>query len=84
MDGQGALRDGVFVERLWRTVKYEEIYLHAYDSVLEAKTGIPIHLDWYNRARPHSSLRTLPGMLHSQSTTDEAYLMLSPSYRLAA
>ena len=84
MDGRGAWRDNVFVERLWRTVKYEEIYFHAYDSVLEAKTGITKHLDWYNRARPHSSLKTLPGRVRSPRTPDEAYVMLSPAYGLAA
>lgn len=84
MDGRGAWRDNVFVERLWRTVKYEEIYLHAYDTVLQAKAGIAKHLDWYNRARPHSSLKSLPGMLRSPRTPDEAYLMLSPACRLAA
>ena len=84
MDGRGAWRDNVFIERLWRTVKYEEIYLHAYDTVLAAKAGIARHLDWYNRARPHSSLKMLPGMLRSPRTPDEAYLMLSPACRLAA
>ena len=84
MDGRGAWRDNVFVERLWRTVKYEEIYLHAYDTVLEAKTGIAKHLDWYNRARPHSSLKTLSGMVRSPRTPDGASLLLSPASRLAA
>ena len=84
MDGRGAWRDNVFIERLWRTVKYEEIYLHAYDTVLAAKAGIARHLDWYNRARPHSSLKTLPGMVRRPRTPDEAYLALSPSSRLAA
>jgi putative transposase len=45
MDGKGAWRDNVFVERLWRTVKYEEVYLKAYDSVSEARTSIGRHLD---------------------------------------
>ena len=65
MDGKGAWRDNVFVERLWRTVKYEEVYLHAYDSVSEARTSIGRYLDLYNRRRPHSSL---DGM-----TPDRAY-----------
>ena len=56
MDGKGAWRDNVFVERLWRSVKYEEVYLHAYDSVSDARTGIGRYLDLYNRRRPHSSL----------------------------
>jgi putative transposase len=56
MDGKGAWRDNVFVERLWRSVKYEEVYLRAYDSVGEARTSIGRYLDFYNRKRPHSSL----------------------------
>jgi putative transposase len=56
MDGKGAWRDNVFVERLWRSVKYEEVYLHAYDSVSAARTGIGRYLEFYNRRRPHSSL----------------------------
>jgi len=55
----------VFVERLWRSVKYEEVYLHAYDSVSDARTSIGRYLDLYNRSRPHSSL---DGM-----TPDRAY-----------
>ena len=56
MDGKGAWRDNVFVERLWRSVKYEEVYLRAYDSVAEARASIGRYLDFYNRHRPHSSL----------------------------
>src|ERR1700744_6692428 len=56
MDGKGAWRDNVFVERLWRSVKYEEVYLRAYDTVSEARTSIGRYLDFYNRRRPHSSL----------------------------
>jgi putative transposase len=56
MDGKGAWRDNVFVERLWRSVKYEEVYLKAYDSVGEARASIGRYLDFYNRKRPHSSL----------------------------
>jgi putative transposase len=65
MDGKGAWRDNVFVERLWRSVKYEEVYLHAYDTVSDARIGIGRYLDLYNRRRPHSSL---DGM-----TPDRAY-----------
>ncbi len=60
MDGRGAWRDNVFVERLWKSVKYERVYSHAYDSASEARTSILQYLDWYNRSRPHSS----PGNLH--------------------
>ena len=56
MDGRGAWRDNVFVERLWRSVKYEEVYLRAYDSVGEARASLGRYLDFYNRKRPHSSL----------------------------
>ena len=56
MDGKGAWRDNVFVERLWRSVKYEEVYLRAYDSVGHARTSLGRYLDFYNGKRPHSSL----------------------------
>ncbi len=78
MDGKGAWRDNVFVERLWRSVKYEEVYLHAYDSVSAARTGIGRYLDLYNRRRPHSSL--------DDRTPDQAYFghHSLPPIRLAA
>ena len=56
MDGRGSWRDNVFVERLWRSVKYEEVYLRAYDSVAEARQSLGDYLGFYNRKRPHSSL----------------------------
>jgi len=56
MDGLGAWRDNVFVERLWRSVKYEEMYLRAYDSVSDARASLGRYLDFYNGRRPHSSL----------------------------
>jgi putative transposase len=56
MDGRGAWRDNVFVERLWRSVKHEAVYLRACDSVGEAPASIGRYLDFYNRKRPHSSL----------------------------
>lgn len=55
MDGRGAWRDNVFVERLWRSVKYEEIHLRAYDSVSEARASIGRYLTFYNGTRPHSA-----------------------------
>src|SRR5260370_42306420 len=55
MDGKGAWRDNVFVERLWRSVKYEEVYLRAYESVGEARNSIGRYLDFYNRASEHPS-----------------------------
>ena len=65
MDGKGAWRDNVFIERLWRTVKYEEVYLRAYDSVSDARASLGRYLDLYNRRRPHSSLDDM--------TPDQAY-----------
>jgi putative transposase len=56
MDGKGAWRDNVFVERLWKSVKYEEVYLKAYSSVSEAKASIGKYFEFYNSRRPHSSL----------------------------
>ena len=70
MDGKGAWRDNVFVERLWRSVKYEEVYLRAYESVSEARSSIGRYLDFYNRRRPHSSL--------DDRTPDQAYFDLPP------
>jgi len=70
MDGKGAWRDNVFVERLWRSVKYEEVYLRAYDSVAEARASIGRYLDFYNRQRPHSSL--------GARTPDQAYFHHHP------
>jgi putative transposase len=65
MDGRGAWRDNVFVERLWRTIKYEEVYLRAYASVSEARASLGRYLAFYNAGRPHSSL--------DRQTPDEAY-----------
>jgi putative transposase len=75
MDGKGAWRDNVFVERLWRSVKYEEVYLRAYDSVSEARASIGRYLNFYNGRRPHSSL--------DGATPDQAYFNSLP-LRLAA
>jgi putative transposase len=65
MDGRGSWRDNVFVERLWRSVKYEEVYLHAYDSVAQARASLGRYLNFYNCKRPHSSL--------AARTPDRAY-----------
>ena len=56
MDGKGCWRDNVFVERLWRSVKYEEVYLNAYASVPDARAGIGRYIGFYNAVRPHSAL----------------------------
>jgi putative transposase len=75
MDGKGAWRDNVFVERLWRSVKYEEVYLRAYDSVSEARASIGRYFDFYNGRRPHVSL--------DGNTPDQAYFNPLP-IRMAA
>ena len=56
MDGKGRWRDNVFVERLWKSIKYEEVYLHAYNTVSEAKAGISRYIQFFNARRPHSAL----------------------------
>ena len=56
MDGKGCWRDNVFVERLWKSVKYEEIYLHGYETVSEVRQALARYFDFYNRRRPHSTL----------------------------
>ena len=71
MDGRGSWRDNVFIERLWKSVKYEEVYLRAYESVSEARTGIGRYFEFYNAIRPHSSLG---GM-----TPDEFYTRTLPT-----
>lgn len=70
MDGRGCWRDNVFVERLWKSVKYEEVYLHAYDSVAHAKISLGRYLDFYNTRRPHSSL--------DRKTPDQVYFAALP------
>jgi len=76
MDGRGAWRDNVFVERLWRSVKYERVYLKAYDSVSAARADIAEYLAWYNAHRSHSSL--------DRATPDEAYFAALAPVKLAA
>jgi len=75
MDGKGSWRDNVFVERLWRSVKYEEVYLRAYDTVGEARASIGRYFDFYNRKRPHSSL--------DRRTPDQAYFEHLPQVAAA-
>jgi putative transposase len=70
MDGRGAWRDNVFVERLWRSVKYEEVYLRAYGGVAEARASLGRYLAFYNSIRPHSSL--------DARTPDDAYFNHMP------
>ncbi len=70
MDGKGSWRDNVFVERLWRSIKYEEVYLKAYNTVSEARASIGRYLTFYNGRRPHSSL--------DRQTPDQAYFNRLP------
>ena len=76
MDGKGCWRDNVFVERLWKSIKYEEVYLHAYETVSAAKSGIGRYLGFYNSRRPHS---TLDG-----KTPDAFYFTNLPAMKAAA
>jgi putative transposase len=76
MDGRGARRDNGIVERVWKSVKYEQVYLHAYASVAEARTSIMQYLNWYNRSRPHSQLE--------KRTPDKAYVVMLPTVKQAA
>jgi putative transposase len=75
MDGKGSWRDNVFVERLWRSVKYEEVYLKAYDTVSEARVSIGCYFGFYNTRRPHSSLE--------RQTPDQAYFKWLPQIAAA-
>jgi putative transposase len=76
MDGKGCWRDNVFVERLWKSVKYEEVYLRAYETVSQARAGIGRYLDFYNAQRPHTA--------HKGKTPDQAYFTRLPSAAEAA
>jgi len=76
MDGRGSWRDNVFVERIWRSVKYERVYLKAYDSVSAARADIADYFDWYNTQRPHSNLERI--------TPEQVYLNLLPKLAEAA
>jgi putative transposase len=75
MDGRGSWRDNVFVERLWRSVKYEEVYLKAYETVSEARASIGRYMAFYNGRRPHSSL--------DRQTPDQAYFNRLPQIAAA-
>jgi len=70
MDGKGCWRDNVFIERVWRSIKYEEVYLHAYETVSAAREGIGRYINFYNTRRPHSS--------HQARTPDVVYFASLP------
>ena len=70
MDGKRAWRDNVFIERLWRSVKYEDVYLHAYEMISDSRMGIGKYFDLYNQRRPHSSL--------GRRTPDDVYFSQQP------
>lgn len=76
MDGRGCWRDNVFVERLWRSVKYEEVYLKAHDSVSAARHGLAAYFDFYNTRRPHQG--------HDGKTPDMVYFAALPPLAAAA
>ena len=76
MDGKGAWRDNRMIERLWRSLKYECVYLHAFEKGSEAKAGIGKWLAYYNVERPHST--------HGILTPDEAYASKTEPMRIAA
>jgi putative transposase len=75
MDGKASWRDNLFVERLWRSVKYEEVYLKAYESVSAAKAGIAQYFSFYNTRRPHSRL--------DRKTPDQVYFKPLPLPKVA-
>ncbi|WP_408453067.1 integrase core domain-containing protein [Paraburkholderia sediminicola] len=76
MDGKGVWRDSMFVERVWCSVQYGDVYLKAYDSVSHAHRSISDYLNWHNQNRPHSRL--------ADQTRDEAYFATLPAIKSAA
>jgi putative transposase len=67
MDGKGAWRDNVFVERLWRSVKYEEVYLKAYESMADARQSLKNYFQFYNQKRKHQILKARPDQVYYES-----------------
>ena len=75
MDGKGRWIDNVFIERLWRSVKYENVYLRAYENGREVQAGLTRYFDFYNRRRLHQA--------HDYRTPDEVYYATSLTVPLA-
>ncbi len=85
MDGKGSWRDNVFMERFWWSLKYEHVYLHAYDDLRVARKGIGAYLDYYNHERRHSSLDKLtPVQAYEQNLHVAALSSLAPAGRVAS
>ena len=84
MDGKGRYLDNIFVERLWRTIKYEEVYLRAYESVREARARIDAYMDFYNNERPHQALcyRT-PAQVHHEALDQPSETAAADSLNIA-
>ncbi len=76
MDGKGRWIDNVFIERLWKSVKYEDVYLKAYSSIAEARQGLKEYFEFYNRRRRHQSL--------DRKTPDDVYWSTLPQKQVAA
>ncbi len=76
MDGKGRWLDNVFIERLWRSVKYEDVYLKAYSSIAEARQGLREYIEFYNNRRRHQSL--------DRRTPDDVYCNTLPEIQVAA
>jgi len=76
MEGEGRWVDNVFIERLWRSLKYEEVYLNAYDTTKEARKGIGEWIRFYNHERTHQAL--------GRKTQEQVYLNSKPTKKLAA
>ena len=75
MDGKGRWIDNVFIERLWRSVKYEEVYLHAYESLTQARNGLDKYFEFYNTKRKHQTLK---------AKSNEVYYKNLPTLQKAA
>jgi len=72
MDGKGRWVDNVFIERLWRSVKYEDVYLHAYETPAQLRSGLACYFNLYNTMRPHSAMaRRTPDAVYFEQAAGE-------------